>query len=64
MNEAELQQAYEARLPALNAMGLWVTHVIIMALEEQLGSHGAVAKFRPRPFAWCKTRGPNALIRG
>jgi hypothetical protein len=19
---------------------------------------------RPRPFAWCKTRGPNALIRG
>ncbi len=18
----------------------------------------------PRPFAWCKTRGPNALIRG
>ncbi|MFM7086081.1 MAG: hypothetical protein ACKOXO_03690 [Cyanobium sp.] len=20
--------------------------------------------FRPRPFAWCKTRGPNALIRG
>jgi hypothetical protein len=20
--------------------------------------------FGPRPFAWCKTRGPNALIRG
>jgi hypothetical protein len=19
---------------------------------------------RPRPFVWCKTRGPNALIRG
>ncbi len=23
-----------------------------------------IAPFRPRPFAWCKTRGPNALIRG
>ena len=21
------------------------------------------ADFRPRPFAWCKTRGPNSLIR-
>jgi hypothetical protein len=21
-------------------------------------------KARPRPFPWCKTRGPNALIRG
>jgi hypothetical protein len=39
-------------------------------------SHGSVLVFddwshrtdygetRPRPFAWCKTRGPNALIRG
>jgi putative GTP pyrophosphokinase len=49
MNEAELQQAYEARLPALKAMGLWVTHTIIMALEEQLGSQGAVAKFLQIP---------------
>ena len=24
----------------------------------------AVVVARPRPFAWCKTRGPNALIRG
>ena len=22
------------------------------------------AKVGPRPFAWCKTRGPNSLIRG
>ena len=23
-----------------------------------------VGWYRPRPFAWCKSRGPNALIRG
>ncbi|MEY3479822.1 MAG: hypothetical protein RIQ71_597 [Verrucomicrobiota bacterium] len=45
MNEAELQSAFEARRPALDALGRWVTHTIIEALEGQLGSKSAVTKF-------------------
>lgn len=49
MNETQLQKAYEERLPALNALGLWVTHTIVEALEEQLGSKVAVSKFLQIP---------------
>lgn len=45
MNEAELQSAFEARRPALAALGAWVTETISVALEQQLGSKGAVSKF-------------------
>lgn len=49
MNEAELQSAFEARRPALDALGHWVTHTIIEALEGQLGSKSAVTKFLQIP---------------
>jgi ppGpp synthetase/RelA/SpoT-type nucleotidyltranferase len=49
MIEAELQSAFEARQPALDALGRWVTHTIIAALEEQLGSKAAVTKFLQIP---------------
>ncbi len=49
MNEAELQIAFEERRPALNALGCWVTYTIIEALEGQLGSKSAVAKFLQIP---------------
>lgn len=49
MTEAELQSAYEARRPALDALGRWVTHTVIDALEQQLGSKGAVEKFLQIP---------------
>jgi ppGpp synthetase/RelA/SpoT-type nucleotidyltranferase len=49
MNEAELQSAFEARRPALDALGRWVTHTIIEALEGQLGSKDAVTKFLQIP---------------
>ena len=34
--------------------------------DQSLGAGVQLAalQFRPRPFTWCKTRGPNALIRG
>lgn len=49
MNEAELQSAFEARRPALDALGRWVTYAIIEALEGQLGSKSAVTKFLQIP---------------
>ena len=49
MNEAELQSAFDARWPALDALGRWVTHTIIEALEGQLGSKSAVTKFLQIP---------------
>lgn len=49
MNEAELQSAFVARRPALDALGRWVTHTIIEALEGQLGSKSAAAKFLQIP---------------
>jgi putative GTP pyrophosphokinase len=49
MNEAELQRAFEERRPALNALGRWVTHTIIEALEDQLGAKSAVTKFLQIP---------------
>lgn len=49
MNEAELKSAFEARRPALDALGRWVTHTIIVALEQQLESIGAVDKFLQIP---------------
>jgi putative GTP pyrophosphokinase len=49
MNETELQSAFEARRPALDALGRWVTHTIIEVLEGQLGSKSAVAKFLQIP---------------
>lgn len=49
MNEAELQSAFEARRPALDALGRWVTHTIIEALEGQLGSKNALTKFLQIP---------------
>ena len=49
MNEAELQSAFEARRPTLDALGRWVMDVIIEALEGQLGSNIAVSKFLQIP---------------
>jgi putative GTP pyrophosphokinase len=52
MNESELKSTFEARRPALDALGRWVIHVITEALGQQLGSKAAVAKFLqipPRP---------------
>ena len=49
MNEAELQSAFESRRPALDALGRWVTHTIIEALEHELGSNDAVTKFLQIP---------------
>lgn len=49
MNEAELQNAFEARRPVLDALGRWVTNTIIEVLEGQLGSKGAVDKFLQIP---------------
>jgi putative GTP pyrophosphokinase len=49
MNEAELQSAFEARRPALDALGRWVTLTITDALEIHLGSKGALAKFLQIP---------------
>lgn len=49
MKEAELQSAFEARRPALDALGRWVKHTIIEALEGQLGSKSAVTKFLQIP---------------
>jgi putative GTP pyrophosphokinase len=49
MNEAELQSAFEARRPALDALGRWVAQTILDALEIQLGSESAVTKFLQIP---------------
>lgn len=49
MNEAELKASFEARLPALQALGDWVTMTIISELKEQLGSESAVTKFLQIP---------------
>lgn len=49
MNEAELQSAFEARRPILDALGRWVMDSIIEALEAQLGSKSAVSKFLQIP---------------
>lgn len=49
MTEAELQSAFEARRPALGALGRWVTHTIVEALECQLSSKSAVTKFLQIP---------------
>lgn len=49
MNEAELQSAFEARRPALDALGRWVTHAIVGALQQELGSKEAVVKFLQIP---------------
>ncbi len=48
MNEADLRNKFEARRPALEALGGWVTGIVIDALEQQLGSKGA-AKFLQIP---------------
>ena len=49
MNEAELKSVFESRRPALEALGQWVTQTILEALESQLGSKAAVAKFLQIP---------------
>jgi putative GTP pyrophosphokinase len=49
MIEADLQIAFEARRPALDALGRWVTHTVLGALEQELGSKGAVTKFLQIP---------------
>lgn len=49
MNETELQIAFEAHRPALDALGRWVTQTIIESLEVELGSQSAVAKFLQIP---------------
>ncbi|HYG36806.1 MAG TPA: RelA/SpoT domain-containing protein [Clostridia bacterium] len=49
MNEAELKLEFEARGPALEALGAWVTEEICAALEQQLGSKAAVSKFLQIP---------------
>jgi putative GTP pyrophosphokinase len=49
MSESELQSAFEARRPALDALGRWVTLIITEALEQQLGSKSAVTKFLQIP---------------
>lgn len=49
MSEAELKSAFEARRPILDALGRWVTHTILEALERQLGSKLAVDKFLQIP---------------
>jgi putative GTP pyrophosphokinase len=49
MTETELQKSFEARRPILDALGRWVTQTIIEALEQQLGSKVAAAKFLQIP---------------
>ncbi|WP_254959475.1 hypothetical protein [Cyanobium sp. Cruz CV13-4-11] len=58
-------------LYALN-LGVWIG-LLIRQRRRKLADTGDIGtlrasqnttKRRPRPFAWCKTRGPNALIRG
>lgn len=45
MSEEELTLAFEGRKPALTALGAWVKHCVLEALEKQLGSKTAVDKF-------------------
>jgi len=49
MNETELKNAFEARRPALDALGRWVTHTVLGALEQDFNSKAAVAKFLQIP---------------
>ncbi len=49
MTEAELKSAFEARRPALDALGQWVTRTITEALELKLGSISTVSKFLQIP---------------
>ena len=49
MTEAELREAYERRRPALQALGAWVTELIVAELEKLLGSKSAVEKFLQIP---------------
>ena len=57
-----LRQLAEANQGATNSTGheqvtyLHPGHIAESSSEQQC--------LRPRPFAWCKTRGPNTLIRG
>jgi len=45
MNESELRDEFDARHPALAALGDWAVSTIVSELTQQLGSTDAVSKF-------------------
>lgn len=49
MNEEELQKAFEARKPSLEALGAWVTKTVVEELEKQLDGKVITEKFLQIP---------------
>ena len=54
-----LRLCQEAGMVSLGHVALGGTKV-----QTNASKHKGMSHERPRPFEWCKTRGPNALIRG
>ena len=44
--------------------GIRAVEILFQSLELHSELANQLEQLRPRPFAWCKSRGPNALIRG
>ena len=49
LNEAELKEEYEKRIPMLQALGNWVKNRIDSELEKELGNNGALQAFLKVP---------------
>jgi transposase, IS5 family len=64
----ELEETYAPQFsPTIGAPAKSVRLAFVaLFIKQRLGlsDEETVAQIRPRPFQWCKTPGPNALIRG
>jgi len=60
----EMETLFRKRLPhKVKALSMWKS-VDIQRINPDEHDYRRISSYWPRPFAWCKSRDPNALIRG